>query len=264
MTAFLQTVAAGRKRTWNTVLRLFIAAFLFVSMIGANAARANNCAGITISINAELYAAATNMFERDVRQAVSDVCRWWGETFTGEFEVNVENSRGPSMALVPAWKGQRGTMLFRTKTVEEGRALLHHEVVHVFAPNANRFLAEGLAVYAHELLNGVAGYPVNGQDLHAAAKPIAANVNLTALERIATPQRLQHRETDQEEAYTVAGSFVRFLIEEYGIEKFQRLYAMTPLVEYGRNPGDVRRWAKIYGHGLEFLSQRWLAKLLGF
>ena len=53
-----------------------------------------------------------NDFEEALRAAINRVCNWWGPTYTGTFTVNIEDSRGPSMALVPGWRGNRGTMLF--------------------------------------------------------------------------------------------------------------------------------------------------------
>ena len=74
------------------------------------------------------------------------------------------------MAIVPAWRGNRGEMLFRAKIIREGYNATIHEVVHVYAPNANRFLAEGLATYAHQHLGGGSAFPNYGADLHRAAQ----------------------------------------------------------------------------------------------
>jgi hypothetical protein len=45
----------------------------------------------------------------------------------------------------------------------------------------------------------------------------------------------------------VAGSFVRFLIETQGIDKFRAIYGQTPLQTRSRNAGDVARWQAVYG-----------------
>src|SRR5262249_11874072 len=55
---------------------------------------------------------------------------------------------------------------------------------HVFAPNAHRFLAEGLAVYAQDRLKGPPAFPNFGIDvtklarLHAGRANIAASIEL--------------------------------------------------------------------------------------
>jgi hypothetical protein len=161
------------------------------------------------------------------------------------------------MALVPTWRGARGEMLFRANIVRLERAAIQHEVVHVFAPNANRFLAEGLAVFAHEHLGGNKAYPNTGVDLHQAAKPLAPRADMTALERIATPAPLTPAGLSEDEAYIVAGSFVRFLVERHGLEKFRALYALTPLVTHKRQAGETGRWTTVYGVAFDQLVADW-------
>ena len=161
------------------------------------------------------------------------------------------------MALVPAWRGARGEMLFRANMVRLERAAIQHEVVHVFAPNANRFLAEGLAVYAHEHLGGNKAYPNNGADLHQTAKPLEPRADMAAMDRIATPQQLMPAGLTEDEAYIVAGSFVRFLVERHGLDRFRALYALTPLAPYTREAGEPARWTRIYGVAFEQLVADW-------
>ena len=78
------------------------------------------------------------------------------------------------MALIPAWRGERGQMIFGAKRVNAGEAATVHEMIHVYAPNANRFLAEGLAVYGHDLLGGHVPTPLSGKAL--TTSPAAARV----------------------------------------------------------------------------------------
>ena len=103
------------------------------------------------------------------------------------------------------------------------------EIVHVVAPNANRFLAEGLAAYAQERLKGQAAFPNYGADAHRevsllSADPSALAAYVSVLERHATPERLRSDSLDEQQAYLIAGSFVRYLIETVGAEKFRALY----------------------------------------
>jgi hypothetical protein len=140
--------------------------------------------------------------------------------------------------------------------VRRGRAATVHEIAHVYAPNANRFLAEGLAVYAHEKLGGPIAYPNFGASLNTAAAP-HAQADVAALERLATPSRLELDRISDREAYLVAGSFVRFLIERRGFDTFRRLYAATPLVPGQRNAGAPARWQEIYGLDFNQLVEMW-------
>jgi len=60
---------------------------------------------------------------------------------------------------------------------------------------------------------------------------------VVALSNFATPSRLRMASLDQRESYLVAGSFVRYLVETHGREKFRALYALTPIAR-----GQSARW----------------------
>jgi len=241
--------------------RLFILAMLGAA-VAPGIAAADGCSDPAVTITAEAMSDEDiQVFEKTLRSAIAKVCAWWGPTFAGPYRVSIEDSRGPSMALVPAWRGERGTMLFRSRTTSQGRSAAIHQVVHVFAPNANRFLAEGLAVYAHEHLGGAASYPNFGKDLHLLAAGFADRADLQALARIPTPKRVELDNLDGKASYVVAGSFVRFLVETEGMAKFRALYALTPLKPGERVRADPGRWQKVYGTSLPELEKRWKAFL---
>lgn len=235
---------------------IYLAGWTFAAPAKATDA---DCARIPVTVAVEgMTDAEAARFEEEFRTALRKVCTWWGPAFKDPITVTVEESRGPSMALVPAWRGQHGSILFRTQRTLKGRSPLVHELTHVFAPNANRFLAEGLAVYAEEHLSDRVTYPAFGKDIHEAAKAFAATADLRALEEIPTPRRLQVTGyIEQREAYTVAGSFVRYLIESDGLEKFRALYAATPMVPGERLEGDRDRWRDVYGQSFDDLTERW-------
>lgn len=241
---------------------LLLAALLLAGCAGQNVSK-TTCSGTDVSYSfAGTTVQADKKFKRDFCLALIRVRGWWGPSFPGPFMVNTLESSGPSMALIPTWRGERGTMLFRFRPVERGTAAIIHELVHVYAPNANRFLAEGFAVYAQETLNGHAAYPNFGQDLHQAARRFLARADLTVLDGTATPTRLQMPGVlNGRESYIVAGSFMRFLIETHGMATFRRLYALTPLVSLLRDAGKPERWVKIYGKPLKALAADWRAAI---
>lgn len=236
-----------------------------MAMLGATVApglaAADGCSDPTVTIEAEaLSDNDIRAFEKTLRSAIAKVCAWWGPTFDGPYRVRIEDNNGPSMAMIPAWRGHHGNMLFRSEKTRERKSPVLHEVVHIFAPNANRFVAEGLAVYAHERLGGQPAYPNFGRDLHKAAKPYADWADLPKLDAIVVPKGLLTPDRPQQlKAYTVAGSFVRFLIETRGMEKFRALYALTPMVPRERIPSDPDRWQAIYGAPLSALAAEWRA-----
>ncbi|NKB48588.1 MAG: hypothetical protein GKS02_04385 [Alphaproteobacteria bacterium] len=236
---------------------ILFAAFLMLATAGGTPAHAA-CGDGTIKIRAPILSSGDKAeFETHFRRSLKRVCRWWGETYDGAFTIDIDESRGPSMALVPAWRGNHGEMLFRAGTVRLGRAAITHEIAHVLAPNANRFLAEGLAVYIHDDQRGQPAYPNFGKDLTSEARRLAPRADIAALERLATPTRLKLPDLDSRDAYIVAGSFVGFLVEQHGMEKFRTLYAMTPLVARERNAGKPERWQKVYEVSLEELTAQW-------
>jgi hypothetical protein len=239
------------------VFRLFLITLVLVSISAPAAAQSATppCSRLEVAIRSTLSGSDVRAFEKEFRQALDKVCDWWGKTYTGKISIEVLDSRGPSMALVPAWRGNRGQMIFRSGTISQNITATIHELTHLFAPNGNRFLAEGLAVYAQEALASTAVYPTYGEDIHLAAKPLA-DASIPYLDEFATPQRLT------QEQYVVAGSFVRYLIETHGLNKFREVYAMTPLIPRARDAGDRRRWIEVYGLDIEKLALAWTARIL--
>jgi hypothetical protein len=55
----------------------------------------------------------------------------------------------------------------------------------------------------------------------------------------------------------VAGSFVRFLITDFGLAKFRELYETTPLIPGTRAAGSPERWERIYGLTIDELALKW-------
>jgi hypothetical protein len=132
-----------------------LALLLLLTAVSATQAYAADCVPKSISVSApSLSGGDENDFLDRFRGAYRKACVWWGSGWDGVIRIEVEDSRGPSMALIPAWRGDRGTMIFRTFIVRRGTSAITHEIVHLIAPNGNRFLAEGLAVYAHENFAG--------------------------------------------------------------------------------------------------------------
>lgn len=97
--------------------------------------------------------------------------------------------------------------------------------------------------------------------MESEARKLLDRADLAALERLPTPTRLKLPGLDSRNAYIVAGSFVGFLIDQHGLEKFRQLYALTPLVAAERNPGAPERWQEIYEVDFETLVAEWRAAI---
>jgi hypothetical protein len=104
-----------------------------------------------------------------------------------QLQIFVANEYKISRSLVPAWLGQRGWMEFPAVEATAGDAAMAHELVHVFFPNGNRMLAEGLAVYVQQALyqqrppRTNPAFPNFGEDLHLLARQYI--VQLTSARR---------------------------------------------------------------------------------
>jgi hypothetical protein len=59
----------------------------------------------------------------------------------------------------------------------------------------------------------------------------------------------------------VAGSFVRFLVETHGKDKFRRLHALTPFRPGERIVYGPARYRSVYGTSLAGLASQWRAAI---
>lgn len=244
------------------MIRRLLFAALFMSAFAAVSPAHAGCADAPLTIRAPtLSTGDERVLEVRFRKSLARICEWWEPAFEGPFTLDVEENRGLSLALLPAWRGNRGRILLRGSVVRQGLAAITHEIVHVLAPNANRFLAEGLAVYANDRFQEAPAYPNFGKDLKTEARGLLDRTDIAALEQVATPSRLQLDGLNSRDAHIVAGSFVGFLIERHGLAQFRRLYASTPLVERERNAGDPDRWRTTYGISLAGFITEWRIRL---
>lgn len=185
------------------------------------------------------------------RYAVSErgkVEDYWGEAWKEAIRIHVDSSYRISRALVPGYRGDRGFMEMPLRGVRNNDGALLHEIVHIYAPNDNRFLAEGLAVYLHHKLAGNRAFPNFGRPLDSEARDRLSQVaSLDELDGVRTPRPLGSVLNEQS-AYIIAGSFVGFLIERYGLPDFRKLY-------------DGGGYEAAYGKALSALEKEWRSAL---
>jgi hypothetical protein len=228
-------------------------------------------------------------FRADFRRELASLQTWlarWQDPLTTpipELHVLVSDAYKISRALVPAWERRSGVLEFPSWRVVSRKAAILHELSHVYLPNGNRFLAEGLATYLQALLGGNPAFPNFGRSLHGLARDslleivsgktdALASVQLAELDATPTPnplalaaaRRRYERQADIQAAiYAVVGSFVEFLIESQGLERFQKLYRTTPLIPGRLGAGAVERWSEIYGRTLADLEAEWKSLIVG-
>ena len=77
-------------------------------------------------------------YAADERQKVE---AFWGATWTDAIRIHVSGAYRISRALVPAYLGDRGFMEMPLRRARDNSGALLHEIVHIYAPSRNRFLA---------------------------------------------------------------------------------------------------------------------------
>jgi hypothetical protein len=131
--------------------------------------------------------------------------------------------------------------------VRDKREALLHEIVHIYAPNRNRFLAEGLAVYLQDKIGNNPAFPNFGKDLDALARLSLSEVSSLKMLNDVRKQPLSSVMAEPT-AYILAGSFVGFLIEEYGLPSFKKLY-------------ETGSYDEVYRKSLSTLEKEWRMKI---
>jgi hypothetical protein len=230
-------------------------------------------------------------FKDDVCREIRRLQKWaadleWIEFSVPELNIVVSDRYSISKSLVPTWSGRLGYMEFPTWRVAARKAAILHELVHVFFPNGNRFLAEGLAVHLQDALGGNPAFPNFGKPLHrtvcelllAKTPPTSSEdplglrqIHLAELDLIPTPNPLTLRvgaelygedKRGQAFVYPIAGSFVQFLLETRGVERFRSLYTQTPLLPLVLNAGSPVRWSDVYCITFADLENEWKSMIV--
>jgi hypothetical protein len=173
---------------------------------------------------------------------------YWGNTWNDLIRIHVDSSYQISKALIPAYRGDRGFMEMPLISVKRNSGPLLHEIVHIYAPNDNRFLAEGLAVYLQYKLGGNLTSFMGENTLDDLVRDrISESDSLQVYNKVRTPRPLGINLQDvdgRKTAYIVGGSFVGYLIEQYGLQKFKDVY-------------ESDDYSKIDGKSLEIFEKEW-------
>jgi hypothetical protein len=172
---------------------------------------------------------------------------FWGATWKEPIRIHVSSSYRIARSLVPN-QGNPGYIEMPLGRVRDNRGALLHEIVHNYAPNGNRFLQEGLAVYLQDRMGGNPAFPNFGENLHVLAHDRLSSVSsLENLNNVRFPQPLS-TVMPERTAYILAGSFVGFLIEEYSLPQFRTLY-------------ETGSYDKVYQKSLRILEKEWRSSL---
>ena len=217
------------------------------ALLAATQDIAADCGSIQVISRALSAGEAERYCQYAIRERAK-VEAYWGPAWQAPIRIHVDESYSISKALVPAFHGNRGLMEMPLRRARNNDGALLHEIVHVYAPGANRFLAEGLAVYLQARLGGNRSLPNWDESLAPLARRhLPESGQLARLNAVKTPAPLRvvmHEMT----AYILAGSFVGFLIERYDLPRFRQLY-------------ETDDYERVYGKSLQELEQEWRAQL---
>jgi hypothetical protein len=233
-----------------------------------------------------LSPAQQDRFKVEFLREVGSLRTWaqqehWSPSLPTDLQIFVSDEYKISRSLLPAALNRRGRIEFPAWKAVAGEAAIAHELVHVYFPNGNRLLAEGLAIYLQAKIGGNPTFPNFDRPLHQVARELLPamvpefaggkpesleKVRIADLDKIATPSPLRLRvgrdlfdnnPVGQAHIYSIVGSFAEFLIETHGTDKFRALFERTPLVPFERNPGSDDRWVDVYGLSLADIESQW-------
>jgi ABC transporter substrate binding protein len=224
---------------------VFVAAFsIFLSRCVAFGGVTSGCDNIRITSD-ELTVLEAEEYCRYVARERNKVEAFWGPTWKETIHIHVDSSYKISKALITK---TRGFMEMPLTRVREKTSAVLHEIVHIYAPNRNRFLAEGLAVYLQDKMGGNPAFPNFGKDLRALARDRLSRVSsLERLNNVTSPRPLS-TVIHQQSAYILAGSFVGFLIEKYSVALFRDLY-------------ETGSYETVYVKPLSVLEEEWRSEV---
>lgn len=230
--------------------------------------RINEKRGITVTTDGSVTEAEAKQFAKEIKLADSIVSEFLVTTYDGDYRVDISTRHITSRALIHVWAGNRGFVEFPTRNIKRQNAAIVHEVTHIIAPNYNRFLAEGLAVYTQERFQKNNAPPILSKDLHQGT----AQQDVISLDDLIREtkdtfyywSKAMSTTPENRNAYFHAGSLVKFLLEnEYfgkeekaKLEKFKRLYELANEGIHGAKIFDV-----VYGIPMKEVEKMWRSYL---
>jgi hypothetical protein len=151
-------IGAHASKGWLHNLLCMVGLSVFAAQCAPALRSVLTCEGVDV-LSDQLTVTEAEDYCRYAVHERKKVAGYWGDTWSETIRINVSSSYRISRALVPGYFGNRGFMEMPLRGVRDNTGPLLHEIVHIYAPNNNRFLAEGLAVYLHSKLSGNPAFP---------------------------------------------------------------------------------------------------------
>ncbi|MHC4757582.1 MAG: peptidase MA family metallohydrolase [Planctomycetota bacterium] len=148
----------------------------------------------------------------------------------------------------------RGNMIAEVYN-EETKLDPHHELTHVIMGQIGdppALFNEGLAVYMQT------GHIWNDQHVDKTAIDLLESGKLISLSKLITRTEIGSQNDDGEIAYPASASFVKFLIDNYGKERFINAYKELKNNDHSVDiKKNISRMKGLFGHSLDGLEKQW-------
>jgi hypothetical protein len=213
---------------------------------------------LQLAIAEGLYSADEQArMQADLERALDYVSRRFGNGPSGPIEALI--GREPSCGLHGiAYTDVRRTQVFTCANLPRVRAvnIMAHEFVHQLAHDryGSAHLATDLILLEGTATWGAGAYWLgDAPDFRSFVRPWVASGATLPLATSYVGRSI----SDMNTLYYQWGSFVEFLISEYGRERFDALY-----VSGGNQVPGAANYVAVYGKGLDVLEQEWRAWVL--
>ena len=214
------------------------------------------------------YEGSREDLEREMSEAVQEIAAFtgytdWAEKYAGpDTRILVYVDSGASRAFTVNHIDSPPTpvIYLNAGNAEYGVLNYYHEFTHIlfYGEGNSVSLREGFATYVEDTLSDIPSPRVWGVDLHTIAKCYVKLEEETALDVVGTSEASNKKFANLRQSdrylYTESASFIRYLVETYGMESFLRVYrGETPEAEYEAAMG--KSLEELKADWLQFLEQ---------
>ncbi len=226
----------------------------------------------------EIYYAKDTLAEKDIERIVEDreagyqeICQVLGiESKTQNQPIRLVFFDDASTKQMETGHQGAGWAFGRTMVElynDETKLDPYHETTHVLAHGLGSppaLFIEGLATYMSERLGAAPLRNLSGgqASLYARVRDLKTKGDWIPLEELITYSEIGSSKSRAPVSYAEAGAFVKFLVDNYGTEKFLEAYKSLKNPQSRgkhptRNEENVKKLEGIYGKSLDALRKEW-------
>lgn len=169
-----------------------------------------------------------------------------GERFKGEKKIHfLYGATDVAHVLVPVY--DRPVVLMPLKYDQYSFRSYVHETVHLFSGCKHfRWLEEGLAVYLNDKLGGGGNFPNDGYDIDRLARLYGEEKPVIEWVGAGYNHQIDVKTYDGKLFYVYSGSFVKYLVENMGIDFFLEALSQDDVLKAIKSETnkDIAQWKK--------------------